>query len=103
VACVAARHSWAGHRAPWTRGWWLRQIRTEWKRRFEHISIALGLTYVKTDPYISREMAILQEQRNRENAALLEQCKATNEHGQTYTLAELAATGMGTDLRAVAN
>lgn len=77
------------------KGWWLRQIRTEWKRRFEHISIALGLTYVKTDPYISREMAIVQEHRNRENAALLEQCTATNEHGQTYTLAELAATGMG--------
>lgn len=77
------------------KGWWLRQIRTEWKRRFEHVSIALGLTYVRTDPYISREMAIVQEHRNRENVALLEQCTATNEHGQSYTLAELAATGMG--------
>lgn len=77
------------------KGWWLRQIRNEWKRRFEHVSITLGLTYVKTDPYISREMAILQEHRNRENAALLESCTAVNEHGQSYTLAELAATGMG--------
>ncbi|MYM67300.1 replication endonuclease [Pseudoduganella sp. FT55W] len=77
------------------KGWWLRQVRKEWTRRFEHISIALGLTYVKTDPYISREMAIVQEARNRENAKLLENCTAVNEHGQSYTLAELAATGMG--------
>ncbi|MYN45783.1 replication endonuclease [Pseudoduganella sp. FT93W] len=77
------------------KGWWLRQIRTEWKRRFEHVSIMLGLTYVKTDPYISREVAMVQAARNRENEELLASCTATNENGQTYTLAELAALGMG--------
>ncbi|MES2163365.1 MAG: replication endonuclease [Pseudomonadota bacterium] len=77
------------------KAWWLRQIRTEWKRRFEHTSILLGLTYVKTDPYISREVALVQEARNRENAKLLENCQAVNEHGQAYSLGELAALGMG--------
>lgn len=77
------------------KAWWLRQIRTEWKRRFEHVSIMLGLTYVKTDPYISREVAIVQAARNRENEELLASCTAVNENGQSYTLAELAALGMG--------
>lgn len=77
------------------KAWWRRHLRTEWKRRFEHTSIQLGLTYLKTDPYVSRESAIMQEAQNRANAALLEQRTATNEHGQTFTVAELAAKGMG--------
>lgn len=77
------------------KAWWRRHLRTEWKRRFEHTSIQLGLTYVRTDPYVSRETAIMQEAQNRANQALLEERTATNEHGQTFTVAELAAKGMG--------
>lgn len=77
------------------KAWWRRHLRTEFKRRFEHTAIQLGLTYVKTDPYVSRETAIMQEQQNRANAELLEQRTATNEHGQTFTVAELAAKGTG--------
>lgn len=75
--------------------WWRRHLRTEWKRRFEHTSIQLGLTYVRTDPYVSRESAIMQAAQNAANQQLLEQRAATNEHGQSYTVAELAELGMG--------
>jgi hypothetical protein len=77
------------------KAWWRRHLRTEWKRRFEHTSIQLGLTYVRTDPYVSRETAIRQDAQNRANQAMLEQRIATNENGQSFTVAELAAKGMG--------
>jgi hypothetical protein len=77
------------------KAWWRRNLRTEWKRRFEHTAIQLGLTYVKTDPYVSRETAIMQEAQNRANQKLLESRTATNEFGDTYTVAKLAALGTG--------
>lgn len=77
------------------KAWWRRVLRTEFKRRFEHTAIQLGLTYVKADPYVSRETALMQEAQNRANNELLEQRTATNEYGQTYTVAELAALGTG--------
>jgi hypothetical protein len=75
--------------------WWLRHIRTEFKRRFDHVAKQLGLVGKHIDPYISRESAIMQEHRNRENQKLLEACKAVNENGDVYTLAELASKGVG--------
>jgi hypothetical protein len=77
------------------KAWWRRHLRTEWKRRFEHTAIKLGLTHVRTDPYVSRETAIMQAAQNAANKKLLETRTATNEHGKTYTVAELAALGMG--------
>lgn len=77
------------------KAWWRKHMRTEWKRRFEHTSIQLGLTYVRTDPYVSRETALMQEAQNRANQELLEQRTATNEHGQSYSVADLAAKGTG--------
>ncbi|MEH6434232.1 replication endonuclease [Massilia sp. DD77] len=75
------------------KAWWRRHLRTEFKRRFEHTAIQLGLTYVKTDPYVSRETALMQERQNRANAELLENRIATNEHGQSYSVADLADKG----------
>jgi hypothetical protein len=77
------------------KAWWRRHLRVEWKRRFEHTSIQLGLTYVRTDPYVSRETAIMQAAQNQANQELLEKRTATNEHGQSFTVAELAAKGTG--------
>jgi hypothetical protein len=77
------------------KAWWRRHLRTEWKRRFEHTSIQLGLTSVRNDPYVSRETAIMQDRQNRANAEVLENRIATNEHGQSYTVAELAELGTG--------
>lgn len=77
------------------KAWWRKHLRTEWKRRFEHTSIQLGLTYLRADPYVSRETAIMQDAQNRANMELLQQRIATNEHGQSFTVAELWAKGMG--------
>lgn len=77
------------------KAWWRRNLRTEWKRRFEHTAIQLGLTYVRTDPYVSRETALMQAAQNAANQKLLESRTATNEFGDTYTVAELAALGTG--------
>jgi hypothetical protein len=78
------------------KAWWRRHLGTEWRRRFEHTSIQLGLTHqLAGDPYVSREMALMQELQNRANQKLLESRTATNENGQTFTVAELAACGTG--------
>jgi hypothetical protein len=77
------------------KAWWRKHLRVEWKRRFEHTSIQLGLTYVHTDPYVSRESAIMQEAQNRANQEVLEQRIAVNEFGQQFTVAELASKGTG--------
>lgn len=76
------------------KAWWRKHLRNEWKRRLEHTSIQLGLTSLRNDPYISREAALLQEAQNRANRQLLEQRIATNEHGQSYTVADLSDMGM---------
>lgn len=75
------------------KGWWRRRLRKELVRRFEHTSIQLGLTHLRADPYISREIAIAQAAQNNENQKLLELCIATNEYGDVYSLAKLATLG----------
>lgn len=75
------------------RGWWLRSIRKEHARRFEHVAIQLGFTSYKAGVYISNESAMRQRKRNQENAKLLANTKLQNELGQTYSLEELSALG----------
>ena len=75
--------------------WWRRALRRELLRRFEHTSIQLGLTYVRADPYVSRETCLAQAAQNYANQKMLESVTATNENGDVYSLAELAALGMG--------
>lgn len=75
--------------------WWRRTLRKELMRRFEHTSIQLGLTYVRADPYVSRETCLAQAAQNEANKKALEAVTATNENGDVYSLAELAELGMG--------
>lgn len=75
------------------RAWWLRQIRNEYARRFEHMAIRLGFTGLKSGAYICHESAAWQAQRNRDNAKLLASMTVVNENGQEYTVADLAALG----------
>lgn len=77
------------------RAWWVRSIRKAHARRFEHTAIQLGFTSYRTGPYISNESAIRQARRNKQNQKLLESVELQNELGQSYTLAQLAALGMG--------
>ena len=75
------------------RAWWIRSLRKEHARRFEHVAIQLGFTSYKAGVYISNESAIRQRKRNQENAALLAKTELQNENGQVYTLEELSSLG----------
>lgn len=74
-------------------GWWFRKLKREHIRRFEHVSIQIGTTGLKHDPYISREAALRQMQWNKNNEKLLAAVKLENENGDQFSLAELAAKG----------
>jgi len=59
-------------------------------RRFEHGAIRLGLVHSRKGKYVSDETLQRRQKRDRSNRAILEQCIATNELGQEYTLQQLA-------------
>lgn len=73
--------------------WWRRGLRKAHAKNVEGSAIALGYVNRARDIYISRESLRRREQQNARNAESLAQTIATNENGQEYTLAELAATG----------
>lgn len=76
------------------RNWWVRSIRKEHARRFEHVAIQLGFTSYKAGIYLSNESAARQRKRNADNAALLAKVELENEAGHRYTLAELSDLGV---------
>ncbi|MFZ6732246.1 replication endonuclease [Undibacterium sp. Ji42W] len=76
------------------RNWWVRSIRKEHARRFEHVAIQLGFTSYKAGIYLSNESAARQRKRNADNAALLAKVELENEEGHRYTLAELSELGV---------
>lgn len=73
--------------------WWRRKLRKVHAKQVEGAAIGLGYVNRSADPYISNESVWRRAQQNERNAAALEATTATNEDGQEYTLAELAATG----------
>lgn len=73
--------------------WWRRKLRAVHAKQVEGAAIGLGYVNRAADPYISNESVLRRAQQNERNAASLEATIATNEDGQEYTLAELAATG----------
>lgn len=76
------------------KGWWVRSLRKEHARRFEHVAIGLGFTSYKAGIYLSNESAARQMKRNSDNKKLLEKTVLKNELGHEYTLAELSALGV---------
>ena len=70
--------------------WWRRALRKVYVRRFEHGAIRLGLVHSRKGKYVSDETLQRRQKRDRSNRAILEQCIATNELGQEYTLQQLA-------------
>jgi hypothetical protein len=73
--------------------WWRRQLRKVHARQVEGSAISLGYVNKVADPYVSNESVNRRAQQNERNVAMLEATTATNEDGQEYTLAELAAKG----------
>lgn len=76
------------------KGWWVRAIRKQHARRFEYAAIQLGFTGYHAGVYLSHESVERQARRNRQNAQLLAKTELENEHGQRFTLAELAELGV---------
>lgn len=73
--------------------WWRRKLRSQHGRALESAAIVLGLVHKRSEIYCSNETLHRRQQQNRRNAAALAATIATNELGQEFTLAELAATG----------
>jgi len=73
--------------------WWRRKLRRTHAKIVEGGAISLGYVNRARDCYVSAESLWRRAEQNERNAASLDATNATNEHGQTFTLAELAATG----------
>lgn len=73
--------------------WWRRKLRAYHRRAVEHAAIRLGYVNKRREIYCSNETLNGRIQQNARNLMGLENTMATNELGQEYTLAELAAKG----------
>ena len=73
--------------------WWRRKLRRTHAKIVEGGAISLGYVNRAHDCYVSTESVWRRAEQNVRNAASLDATQATNERGQTFTLAELAATG----------
>ncbi|WP_354682641.1 replication endonuclease [Cupriavidus necator] len=70
--------------------WWRRRLRTKHIRALEHSNIRLHYVHYRSDPYASNDAVRRRVAQNRRNAATLAATTLKNEHGQQFTLAELA-------------
>lgn len=73
--------------------WWRRAYRKLHARTVEACAIGIGLVSRQAGLYASDESVRRRSAQNLRNAASLESVIAVNDHGQDYTLAELAAKG----------
>lgn len=73
--------------------WWRRVLRGLHSRAVETTARAIGLVHKKAGCYVSNESLRRRQGQRMRNDRALESVVAVNEHGQDYTLAELAAKG----------
>lgn len=71
--------------------WWRRQIRAIHARNIEAAAISLGYVHRRAEIYCSDVTLTRRTEQRRRNAAALENTIATNERGEEFTLADLAA------------
>lgn len=70
--------------------WWRSRLRKHF-RKIEHAAIRAGFVHHRAGLYASDETVDRRQTQKRKNARLLENMEATNEVGDTFTLAELSA------------
>lgn len=70
--------------------WWRRRLRTGHIRALENSNIRLHYVHYRSDPYASNDAVRRRIAQNARNRATLEHTTLENEHGQRFTLAELA-------------
>lgn len=75
--------------------WWRRNLRRVHGEVFEHAAIRLGFVSVRAGAYASNETVQRRVAQNTRNAQALARTNMVNEEGHEYTLAELAARGVG--------
>jgi hypothetical protein len=75
--------------------WWRRNLRRVHGRTFEHAAIRLGFVSVRQGAYASNETVQRHIGAVRRNARTLASTNMVNEAGDQFTLAELAARGVG--------
>ncbi len=75
--------------------WWRRVLRRVHAKAVEATARGIGLVHKRGACYVSHEGLSQRTGQIERNARVLEGVQATNEHGQAYTLAELAAKGPG--------
>lgn len=71
--------------------WWRRKLRRHQGQTVESAAVRLGYVSRSRALYVSDERLATRRQQHRRNAATLEATFATNEQGQTFSLAELAS------------
>lgn len=77
------------------RDWWRRGLRKMHAKAVEGAAIRLGYVNKARDLYVSSESLERRGQQIRRNASMMENTIMRNEDGQEFTLAELAAKGVG--------
>jgi hypothetical protein len=77
------------------RDWWRRALRKMHATAVEGAAIKLGYVNKQRDLYVSNESLARRSQQIRRNARVMENTLMRNEDGQEFTLAELAARGVG--------
>lgn len=70
--------------------WWRRQLRREHGRGIERAAIRLGYVHLKSEKYVSNVNVWRRQQQKRRNADTLAAVEVVNQHGDAFTLAELA-------------
>jgi len=70
--------------------WWRRAIRKLHGRFVEKISIGLGLVQRRASIYVSKDTLSRRQDQKKRNRTLLSNLEATNELGESFSLAELA-------------
>lgn len=73
--------------------WWRRVLRRVHSRAVESVARRIGLVHKRAGCYVSDDSLKRRRGQVARNQAGLEAVQAVNEHGQAYTLAELAAKG----------
>lgn len=71
--------------------WWRRRLRTVQGRAIETEAIRLGYVHKRSEIYASNATVSRRKAQKERNAKALENTVATNQHGDEFTLAELAA------------
>lgn len=71
--------------------WWRRALRRAHSRQVEAVAIQLNIVHKKGDKYVSKESLERRQQMAQRAQGMLENVIATNEDGDSWSLAELAA------------